>query len=63
MLDILATEDEEWKHNILNLIAQSPNKPDPELLSVIKRMAERPTVNEKDEDIDWKASQIMEANE
>ena len=60
LLDILKTNDEIWKFNIIKvLIAKSPNKLGPELMSMIRRIADHPTKAEKEEDVDVAASEII----
>ena len=54
LLNILKANDEIWKLNIIRaLIAKSPNKLGPKLMSIIRRKAE------KEEDVDVAARKII----
>ncbi|MFI5139381.1 MAG: DUF5071 domain-containing protein [Sphingobacteriales bacterium] len=60
LLYILSTNDEMWKHGILCfLIARSSDKIDPELVSVLKRIADQPTKTEIGDDLDEEAKEII----
>ncbi len=60
LLNILKANDEIWKLNIIRaLIAKSPNKLGPELMSIIRRIADHPTKAEKEEDVDVAARKII----
>ena len=60
LLFILNSNDEQWKFGIVSfLLAKSPNKLDPELIAVLKRVAEHPTKSESYEELDVKAKEII----
>jgi len=60
LLSILKTKDEEWKYNVIRcLIADSPNKPDPALIKIIKRIAEHPTPAEIEGEVNYAAKIVM----
>lgn len=64
LLYIINTNDEEWKFNILiRLIAKSPHQLAPELLSVIKKIAENPTHREALEEVNIVAKKIIIEND
>lgn len=60
LITILNGSDGEWKRGVLiAFVAKTLIKLDPELLSVIKRIAELPNKNEKDEGVDIIAKKII----
>ena len=60
LLYILNGDDEMWKYWIIgSLIARASNKPDQELILIIKRIAEYPTKNEKSDCVDEVAIEII----
>lgn len=63
LLDILNSNDQEWKFGILRgLIAKSNVKLDPDLLQTLKRMAFSPTLEEVSEELDLVSQQIVANN-
>jgi hypothetical protein len=60
LLYIFSTNDEMWKHGIMFfLLAKSPGKLDPALVSVLKRIANHPTDSEIADDLDEEAKEII----
>ena len=60
LLDILNTDDELWKYWIIgSLISRSHDNPDQELIFIIKRIAEHPTKNEKEDCVDEVAIAVI----
>jgi hypothetical protein len=59
LLNILSSNDEIWKHGVISfLMAKSPNKLQPELISILKRIAEHPTKSETDDGVDLAAKEL-----
>jgi hypothetical protein len=59
LIKILSDNDAEWKLGIMSLIACSTNKPDVELIAVLKHIADHPTKEDQEQELDKIARDII----
>jgi hypothetical protein len=63
LIEILNGTDAEWKFNVMACIIEKSNKKlDPILITVLKRIAERPLLQDKNEELDILANKIISGN-